>query len=89
MRLRRLLCGRAVPFRNRATLPNLVRAGRAGSACAPSADMQFVSLPGKPQAFRTAGGKAALGLANLDTIGKRHPYYPVFAFDQKLFPSGA
>ncbi len=58
-----------MPFRNRATLPNLVRAGRTGSACAPRTDMQFVSLPGKPQAFRTAGGKAALGLANLDTIG--------------------
>ncbi len=55
MRLRRLLCGRALPFRNATAGTNVVRAGRAGPACAPNTDAQCVPLPGKPQAFRTAG----------------------------------
>ncbi len=51
---------------------------------APSTNMQFVSLPGKPQAFRTAGGKAALGLANLDSVGASPtPTLPVSWVDRE------
>ena len=58
LRLRRLPCGKAVPFRKAALLLQS-RLFASFDAEADSLDLRFDSAHGKPEAFRTEGGKAA------------------------------
>ena len=55
LRLRRLMCGKAPPFRR--SLPNFF--GAAPRVCGVAAT-ELTMLAGRPQAFRTSGGRAAL-----------------------------
>jgi hypothetical protein len=59
LRLRRLLCGKAAPFRRACVPDNFLRTGR--KAFRPVRSKKKESAwAGKPEAFRTAGGEAAL-----------------------------
>jgi hypothetical protein len=60
MRLCRLLCGRALPFREPQSKANLFSLGAKAEPSRPARTLKCAHLPGKPQAFRTAGGEAAV-----------------------------
>jgi hypothetical protein len=53
MRLCRLLCGRALPFREPQSKTNLFSLGAKAPPSRPARTLKCPHLPGKPQAFRT------------------------------------
>jgi len=55
MRLRRLTCGKALPFRKAFQLCNLSLAGWKAQPSSPPERKRGVALAGKPEAFRKSG----------------------------------
>jgi hypothetical protein len=61
LRLRRPLCGKASPFRDGGVPSNFLLAGwKAEPYSLRGGGRKKAALAGKPEAFRTAGGRAAL-----------------------------
>ena len=69
-RLRRPLCGKASPFRGNGVPNNSLRAGWKAEPSSRRGGRKDAAWAGKPEAFRTAGGRAALRAGTMGEIGQ-------------------